>query len=153
MLPYLLGMNVSQCLDAQILKTRSPFQQEQSVPINSTRPSTKCTEGPDSASTGARSSYKPPPQTMGSTSYLAIEETGSENGTAAYALQAGMWEPSPFGPWPLSVLSRYPAQGLRLLSLPEGCEFLGSCSHLKSPLQASQKLFSWPTGHVLGCYP
>lgn len=132
---------------------QSPFRQEQLVPINSMRPSTRCTEGPDSASTREKRSYKPPPQTMGSTSNLAIKETGSENGTSAYALQAGMREPSLFHPWPWSVLLRYPAQGLRLLSLPEGYEFLGSCYHLKSPLQAPQKLLSWLTGQVLDCYP
>lgn len=146
-------MNVLQCLDAQILKTQSPFQHEQLVPTNSTRLSTRCPEGPDAAPTRQRSSYKHPPQTMGCTRNLAIKETGGENGTAAYALRPDMWEPSPFGPWPWSVLPRYPAQGLCLLILPEGCEFLGSCSHLKPPLQASPKLLSWLTGHILGCYP
>ena len=130
---------------------QSTFQQElKSVPINSMRPSTRCTEGPDSASTRERTSYKR--QTMGSNSRLTIEETGSENKTSACALQAGMCEPSLSGPWPWSVLLRYPAQGLCLLRLPEKCEFLGTCS-LKSPLQASHKLLSWLTGHVLGCYP
>lgn len=66
---------------------------------------------------------------------------------------AGRYVGAITGPWPWSVLSRYPAQGLCLLSLPERYEFLGSCYHLKSPLQAPQKLLSWLTGHVLGCYP
>ena len=49
---------------------QSHFQQEQLVPLNRSRPNTRCLEVPDSASMRDRSTYKPQPQTLGSTRQL-----------------------------------------------------------------------------------
>lgn len=92
-----------------------------------------------------RSSYKPQPQTKGSTKQLT-HLRDSENETAAYAWHRYV---GAFPAWPRQDTQHR----------DDACwtcqrsEFSGSSCHLKSSLQTSQKLLPWQTGHIRAVTP
>lgn len=124
----------------------SPFQEEQSVPINSMRPSTRCTEGPDSIRREREQLQAPSPSHGQQLSY-----GGNRQWEQDCSLCLGGRYVGAITIWPTALVcpTEVSSTGTTLAELARGVQIF---RYLFSSEQASQKLLSWFTGHALGCY-